>query len=128
LAGVILAWFEVDAKERFIEVLRQRFNIGATYKGRILKWDTVIQEKTSELAKYLNGRSRTLDFSAPAPILERTDDRELRETILHLTTSEARERGIGKSTLHYLRENASHNESFRLYAKVESKLRGDLVT
>jgi hypothetical protein len=53
LAGVILAWFEVDAKERFIEVLRQRFNIGATYKGRILKWDTVIQEKTSELARYL---------------------------------------------------------------------------
>jgi hypothetical protein len=51
------------------------------------------------------------------------DDRELRAKILGLTASRARELGIGKSTLHYLRNNAKHRVRFRLYAPVESRLR-----
>ena len=43
-------------KQRLIDRLRERFNSGVSYKGRVLKWDTVIQEKTSELARYLSGR------------------------------------------------------------------------
>jgi len=64
-----------------------------------LKWDTVIQEKTNELARYLNGRSRRLDFFEPVPILERMDNRAVREAILSLTQPEARKFGVGKSTL-----------------------------
>jgi CRISPR-associated protein Cas1 len=45
--------FELDAKRRFIEVLRARFNSGVVYKGRVTKWDTIVQEKTSELARYI---------------------------------------------------------------------------
>ena len=45
--------FELDAKRRFIEVLRARFNSGVVYKGRVTKWDTVVQEKTSELGRYI---------------------------------------------------------------------------
>src|SRR5208337_4046247 len=55
--------FEQEAKRRFIELLRERFNSGVKYKGRVLKWDTVIQEKATELGRYLNGRSPRLDFS-----------------------------------------------------------------
>jgi len=49
--------FEPDAKQRFLDLLRERFNSGVKYKERVLKWDTVIQEKTSELARYVNGRA-----------------------------------------------------------------------
>ena len=113
--------FEVEAKQRFINALRERFNSGVRYNGRTMKWDTVMQEKTSELARCLNGRSRSLDFSEPSPILKRADDRAVREMILSLTQSGAENRGIGKSTLHYLRKNA-HKPSFSIQAKVSKRL------
>jgi hypothetical protein len=114
--------FELNAKRRFIQVVRERFNFGVVYKGRVLKWDTVIQEKTSELARFVSGRFRGLDFSDPTPILERTDNPAIREAILRLSQSEARKHGIGKSTLHYLRKNASRS-SFRIRRKTLAKLR-----
>lgn len=113
--------FELEAKRRFIQLLRERFNSGVVYKGRILKWDTVIQEKTGELGRYLTGRSRALDFSEPAPFLKRTDNRVVREKILSLTQSEARKRGIGKSTLHYLHKNVRKSK-FTIYKPVMTKL------
>jgi CRISPR-associated protein Cas1 len=117
--------FKAEAKQRLIDDLRGRFNSGATYEGRVMKWDTLIQEKASELAKCLSGRRRTVDFSEPTPIIERLDKMGVREAILSLTQVEAKKRGIGKSTLHYLRKKASANESFQVYSKVQSKLSGD---
>jgi CRISPR-associated protein Cas1 len=114
--------FELDAKRRFIQLLRERFNSGVVYKGAVMKWDTVIQEKTSELARYLTGRSRALDFCDPFQLLERTDDREVREKILGLTQSEAGKLGISRGTLHYLRKNANSKESFQVYRKVLARL------
>ena len=81
-----------------------------------------IQEKTNELVRYLIGRSARLDFPEPNPILERTDNRAVREAILHLTHSEARKRGIGKSTLHYLRKKARSDRSFKVYSATMAKL------
>lgn len=49
--------FELFAKLRFVNILKEAFNSGINHKGRVLKWDTVIQEKTNELAKFLNGSS-----------------------------------------------------------------------
>ena len=115
--------FEPEAKQRLIDCLRERFNSGVAYKGRVVKWDTIIQEKTGEVGRYLNDRSRSLDFSKPAPILSRPDDRALRAGILALTPSEARRRGIGKSTLHYLRKKATDSPSFALYEEVRRALR-----
>ncbi len=113
--------FELEAKRRFIQVLRERFNSGVAYKAGVMKWDTVIQEKTSELGKYLTDLTRSLDFSEPAPILERTDNRVIRQKILSLTQSEARKRGIGKSTLHYLRKN-TRRDQFTIYKPIMAKL------
>jgi CRISPR-associated protein Cas1 len=41
--------FQHEAKIRFINVLRDRFNETVGSKGRRLKWDTVIETKTSQL-------------------------------------------------------------------------------
>ena len=114
--------FEPDAKRRFIQVLRERFNAGVMYKGRVLKWDTVIEQKVNELGRFLTGRSLSLDFMQPAPKLERQDNRELRARILSLSSSQARQLGIGKSTLHYMRKRASHSRQFELYQKVLERL------
>ena len=114
--------FEPEAKQRFLELLRERFNSAVKHKGRALKWDTVIEQKTVELGRYLVGRIARLDFSEPAPILKRTDDRKLRKRILCFSQSDARKLGIGNGTLHHLRENAERDRSFMIYRKVLDKL------
>jgi CRISPR-associated protein Cas1 len=114
--------FEAEAKQRFIDLIRERFNSGVSYKGRVLKWDTVIEQKTEELGRFLTRKSSTLEFMEPAPKLERQDNRQLRAKILALTQSEARELGIEKSTLHYLRKNVSNIRSFKTYSKTRERL------
>lgn len=115
--------FELEAKLRFIEVLRERFNSGVKYNGRVLKWDTVIEQKTNELGRLRVGKLSTPDFTEPAPVLERTDRRSVRKAILGLSQSEARKRGIGKSTLHYLRRNARGDSAFSVHSNVREKLK-----
>jgi hypothetical protein len=87
--------FEPEAKERFLCLLRERFNSSIEYKGRKFKWDTVIEQKTAELSRCLIGRSGRLDFSEPAPYFETTDDRELRRRVLSLSSKGAASLGIG---------------------------------
>lgn len=114
--------FEPEAKERFLDLLRERFNSGVKYRGRELRWDSVIEQKTVELCRYLASRTSGLDFSEPSPDLGRTDDRELRRQILNLSQSEAQRLGIGKSTLHYLRRNACVHRPLRVRHKTLQKL------
>lgn len=115
--------FEPEARQRFIDLIRERFNSGATYKGRVLKWDTIIEQKGTELGQLLVNRASTVDFAEPAVKLVRHDDRELRARILSLGQSEAKRLGIGKSTLHYMRQKAEFKGSFHVYSSTLSKLR-----
>jgi len=115
--------FDPEAKQRFLDLLRERFNSAVGYKGRGLKWDTVIEQKTVELGRHLIGRTDRLDFLEPSPSLKRTDDRELRRRILSLSQSNVRKLGIGKNTLHYLRKNAGSQKPFRIYEPILEKLR-----
>jgi CRISPR-associated protein Cas1 len=114
--------FEPDAKQRFLDLLRERFNSGVRYRDRALKWDTVIEQKTVELGRYLIGRTGRLDLSEPSPNLRVRDDKYLRRRILALTQQEAQRLGVGKSTLHYLRKNAESERSFRVNRGVREKL------
>jgi len=113
---------EVEAKRHFLELLKDRFNSGVKYKGKTWKWDTVILNKTHELARFLLDKSKQIDFIEPQPTLQRSDTQDLRKRILELTQMEAKELGIAKSTLHYLRKNAQRNRPFNVYRKVQEKL------
>jgi len=114
--------FEPEARARFISLLREQFNSGVTYKSRVLKWDTVIEQKTGELGRYLVGKSTKLDFIEPSPILARTDSQVIRDKILQITQAQAEKIGITRSTLHYLRKNARNSESFKAYRKTRQVL------
>jgi CRISPR-associated protein Cas1 len=114
--------FDAKAKERFIVVLREHFNAGVTFKGRMLKWDTVIEEQTNRLGRFLTEKQMSLSFLDPIPVLERRGDGQLRSKILALTTSEAKQLGIGKSTLHYLRLKSCSTVQPRIYNKTRRKL------
>lgn len=58
-----------EAKQRFLHLLRERFNSGVEYKGRTLKWDTVIEEKANELARFFINQYPPLSFQEPVPVL-----------------------------------------------------------
>jgi CRISPR-associated protein Cas1 len=114
--------FEVKAKQCFIEVLRERFNAGVTCKDRVLKWDTVIEQKATELGRLLIGRQSSIDFVKPVPKLERQDGRALRSKINALTASQAKQLGIRGSTLHYLRYRGRDEKAFRIYRRTRERL------
>jgi hypothetical protein len=114
--------FDPEAKHRFLDLLRERFNSPVMHKGRELKWDTVIEQKAVEFGRFLAGRIGRLDFSQPSPTLRRTVDVRLRRRILSLSQSEAKELGIGKSTFHYLHNRARDNGSVIVYRNVRHKL------
>jgi len=117
--------FDIEAMRRFIGFLREQFNSGANYESRVLKWGTVIEQKVTELRRFLIRKSSSLDFTEPSPKLLGYDARKLRRRILSLTQFEARALGIGKSTLHYLRNRAQESPNFKSYQKTFSRL--DLV-
>jgi CRISPR-associated protein Cas1 len=114
---------EVEAKRRFLGLLRERFNLGVRHNRRTLRWDTVVEQKAVELGRYLVGRTGKLNFLDPSPNLIRTDEGELRRRILNLSQSEAEKLGIGRSTLHYLRKNAKSTDSLRTFQKVRDRLK-----
>ena len=113
---------EIEAKRRFLELLKDRFNSGVKYKGKTWKWDTIILNKTYELARFLLDRSKQVDFVEPRPSLQRSDTQKLQRRILQLTQKEAKELGIGRSTLHYLRRRTRDQGLFRIYRSNLEKL------
>ncbi len=83
-------------------------------KGKHWKWDTIIQKKTEELGRFLLGKTESLDFCEPVPKIVRSDSLEMRKRILELSQKQAKELGISKSTLNYLRKNAKENNLLSL--------------
>lgn len=71
---------------------------------------------------FISSRSSAVDLAEPSPKLVGQDDRELRARILRMTQSEARDLGIGKSTLHYLRKRTRSRTQMRLYSNTHGKL------
>jgi hypothetical protein len=104
-----------------LECQNEQSNSGAACNGRVLKWDTVIEQKANELGRFLTGKSSSINFVDLAPNLERQDNRELRSKILALSALQAHQLGIGRSTLYYLQQNAKKNR-FRIYERVITKL------
>lgn len=112
-----------EAVKHFLELLRIKFNSIVFYKDKSYRWDTIIQLKTQELARFINGKLKQIDFDKPLSNLIRTDNEKLRERILSLTQKQAHELGIRGSTLHCLRKHARDDKPFKVYQKVAAKLK-----
>ena len=114
--------FAEEPKLRFVNLIRERFNSTVRYKGRMLRWDTVIFEKANGLGRYLRGKSKTLDFIKPLPTLQRSDNKQIRDKILSLSSSKAKKLGIPKQSLHDLRMKARSEKPFKLYSETRQRL------
>jgi CRISPR-associated protein Cas1 len=111
-----------SSAKKLVKEVGMVFNDRVNYRGGERTWTHVIMMKANELGLYLQGKRKSIDFSEPAFIPERTDDHELRQKILSLSQSEANKLGIGKSSLHYLRKHAKSDRPFKVYKSVKKRL------
>jgi CRISPR-associated protein Cas1 len=111
-----------EAVKKLQNALRFRFNSTVDYRCKRYNWDVIIRLKAQELARYLLDNRPEMSFKEPEPFLQRNDSTTIREAIISLSSTEARELGIPKSSLHYLRKNALAGKAFKVRKKTRTRL------
>jgi len=92
------------------------------YQDKSMMWSYVLLLKTRELAQFLNGKKRKIDFVNPSYKIERQDTDVIRKKILKISYTEWKKMGFSKGTLHYMKQNAKGNKPFTLNAHVRERL------
>lgn len=70
-------------------------------------------------------KANDVDFADPAPALRRDGGSAFRARILSLTSAQAKQLGIGTSTLHYLRAKARDGRPFVVRRKTIISLKSE---
>ena len=108
--------------EKLMELLNTQFAKTVKYKNKNWQWSSIIDLKAQELANYLIGKRKDVDFSTPTYKLDRIDNKELRDKILSITYAEWKELGYSKGSLHQLKQKAKSKKPFKLYGKLKEKV------
>ncbi len=109
------------AKKLIKEILYQ-FNRKVKHRGRDYTWSYVLMTQTLDLAHYLIGKKKKLDFALPVPELNRNDTTEMREKILKTSIYRWKKKGFSKGTLSNLKKNARSDKSFKINKHVRDRL------
>lgn len=109
------------AKKILAEIERQ-FTNKVSYKGQMWAWRYIIRDKATELAYYLLGKSKKIDFSDAKLELNRIDNQEIREKIAKIPYNKWRNMGFSKGSLHYLKQNAKSDKPFKIYEPMMEKI------
>jgi len=107
---------------KITEEVSRWLNKTVMYREKEYTWDYIIFLKTRELAHYLLGKKRKLDFLSPAYKIVRQDSDEMRDKILKISYTEWAKMGFSKGTLHYLKQNARENKPFTMNKHVRERL------
>lgn len=108
--------------KKVTEEFNNWMNKKVPYKKQSVMWSYALLLKTRELAQYLVGKRKNLDFSKPAYSVERQDSDDIRQKILSISYSEWKKMGFSKGTLHYMKKNAEAEKPFTLNAHVRDRL------
>jgi CRISPR-associated protein Cas1 len=108
--------------KKVTEEFNNWMNKKVPYKKQSVMWSYALLLKTRELAQYLVGKRKTIDFSKPAFAVERKDSDDIRQKILSISYSDWKKMGFSKGTLHYMKKNAGADKPFTLNAHVRERL------
>ena len=92
--------------KKLTEEFQTWMNKKVTYQDKSMMWSYVLLLKIRELAQFLNGKKRKIDFITPPYTIERQDTDEIRKRILTISYTEWKEMGFSRGTLHYMKKNA----------------------
>ncbi|MDG6245057.1 MAG: CRISPR-associated protein Cas1 [Methanolobus sp.] len=93
------------------------------YKKQSVMRSYALLLKIRELAQYLVGKRKTIDFSKPAYAIERQDSDDIRQKIMRISYTDWEKMGFSKGTLHYMKKNAEADKSFTLNAHDKERLK-----
>jgi CRISPR-associated protein Cas1 len=108
--------------KKVTEEFNNWMNKKVPYKKQSVMWSNALLLKTRELAQYLVGKKKNLDFCKPAYTVERQDSEDIRQKILSISYSDWKKMGFSKGTLHYMKKNAKADKPFTLNAHVRERL------
>ena len=108
---------------KLVTQINEQFNKKIEYNGKQCLWSYVLLIKTRELAQYLLGMKKNIDFISPSIPLERVDNEEMREKILKISYSQWERLGFSKGTLFYMKKNAKQNKPFSINKHVQERLK-----
>jgi len=91
---------------KLIEEVNTQFSSKVGFKKKSWEWGYVISQKTGEMADFIQGKRKTLDFSDPTPNMERDDSALIREKIINASYYEWKKKGLSKGSL---RKRTSHS-------------------
>lgn len=107
---------------KLIDEINVQINKGINYQGMLRSWHYVLLLKTRELAHYLLGKKKRLDFLNPQTDIERVDTEEMRQKILSIRITKWKQKGYSKGTLSYLKKNARANKPFSINEHVKERI------
>ncbi|WP_135609406.1 CRISPR-associated endonuclease Cas1 [Methanococcoides sp. AM1] len=108
--------------KKLAEEVNLWFNKRVRYQDKMPMWNYVILLKARELAYYLTGKRKEIDFLEPLYATKRQDSSDIRQKILSISYSDWKKLGFSKGTLHYMKKNAEANKPFTLNAHVRERL------
>ncbi|MBP1908453.1 CRISPR-associated endonuclease Cas1 [Methanolobus bombayensis] len=108
--------------KKLTEEVNLWFNKRVSYKGNMTMWSYVMFLKTRELAQYLVGKRKDIDFIVPQYETKRQDTSDIRQKILSISYSDWKKLGFSKGTLHYMKKNAKADKPFTLNAHNKERL------
>lgn len=108
--------------KKLTEEVNLWFNKRVSYKGNMTMWSYVMFLKTRELAQYLVGKRKDIDFIVPQYETKRQDTSDIRKKILSISYSDWKKLGFSKGTLHYMKKNAKADVPFTLNAHNKERL------
>jgi CRISPR-associated protein Cas1 len=108
--------------KKLTEEVNLWFNKRVSYKGNMTMWSYVMFLKTRELAQYLVGKIKDIDFIVPQYETKRQDTSDIRKKILSISYSDWKKLRFSKGTLHYMKKNAKADKPFMLNAHNKERL------
>ncbi len=111
-----------NGAKKLVEEINNQINTKIKYTGGNRTWSYMILIKARELAYYLIGKRKKLDFTTPHEPLIRIDTAEIRKKILDVSYTQWGKLGFSRGTLHYMKKNARNNKPFSLNKHVLERL------
>jgi CRISP-associated protein Cas1 len=112
-----------EGAKKLVKQIELQFNSRAEYKGKQTTWHHIILEQVRELTNYINGTRKTIDFTQVKTDLERIDTEQIRQKILKMNYTQWKKQGYSKGTLHYMKQNAKKETTFKLNKHVIERLK-----
>jgi CRISPR-associated protein Cas1 len=105
-----------------VEKISLNFNRTTNYKGKNHTYQSILLDNIQQLANFVIGKRRELQFVIPTTKIETNYAIELRQRILEMSPVERKKLGINKSTLWYQKKHLIETKRIKIYNKVYSKL------